>query len=99
MHGLSFKIAIHKQKTGNNKTLQSNYNTILVMDILKRLNISLNSLTTEKVGFYFLCICPSHFMHLDKLQRKHMDSASEGSRVFKLKSVLVNASDSSSGND
>lgn len=38
-------------------------------------------------------------MHLDKLQRKHMDSVSEGSRVFKLKSVLINASDSSSGND
>lgn len=39
-----------------------------------------------------------YFMHLDKLQRKYMDSVSEGSRVFKLKSVLINASDWSLGN-
>lgn len=37
-------------------------------------------------------------MHLDKLERKYMDSVSEGSRVFKLKSVLINASDWSLGN-
>lgn len=50
------------------------------------------SLTTEEVGFHFLWIFTLRFINWDKLQRKHMDSVSEGSRVLKLKSVLITLS-------